>query len=590
MPPLPVARALRLGEAMNAPPLAHPVRFANLGREAACRPGETLFQCARRAGIRIVGACGGRGVCGTCLVRVVSGDYELLGEAHADGWLRACKLVPLGPCTVELAPRSTAAIARAEVGGRAAAFVFDTAVRVHDLTLTPPQLSDPQADADRLLARLGTSTIDVALLRELPVLLRKHGWRVRAVTRGDEVIALSSPGARVLGLAVDLGTTNAAGFLVDLQTGERLGTLGIENPQASYGADVVSRVNHAIRSSSGGPELQAAAAVGIAELARDLCEAAQASTGDIAEIAVCGNTAMHHLLAGLPVAQLGRAPFVPTVTFSVEFKSRELGLPGTPGAVTYLLPNIGGFVGGDHVAVLLATEARWTGRTALVIDIGTNTEVSLISSHGISTVSCPSGPALEGGHISCGMRAAEGAIERVHARAGRLEIKTIGDAPPVGVCGSGVVDAIAAFRALELIDRGGRIAGGAREIALAPGVAFTQHDVRAVQLAKAAIRAGIDLLLETNKIQPDAIELVLIAGAFGEYLGIEAALAIGLLPRLPLERIEQVGNAAGIGVAMALASLGSRARAVELAARCHYLELGTLPQFQKTFIRRIGFD
>jgi uncharacterized 2Fe-2S/4Fe-4S cluster protein (DUF4445 family) len=188
------------------------------------------------------------------------------------------------------------------------------------------------------------------------------------------------------------------------------------------------------------------------------------------------------------------------------------------------------------------------------------------------------------------MRAADGAIERVSAREGRLEVKTIGNAPAVGVCGSGVVDAIAAFRALDLIDRSGRIAGGRREIALAPGVAFTQHDVRAVQLAKAAIRAGIDLLLETNQIQPDAIELVLIAGAFGEYLGIEAALAIGLLPPLARERIEQVGNAAGAGATAALASTRSRARGAELARRCHYLELGTLAQFQKTFVRRIGFD
>jgi uncharacterized 2Fe-2S/4Fe-4S cluster protein (DUF4445 family) len=587
VPPLPVARALRRA-AMNAPPLAHPVRFANLDREAACRPGETVFQAARHAGIRIVGACGGRGACGTCLVRVVSGEYETREDARADGWLRACKLVPLGPCTVELAPRSAAPIVRTEVGARAAHIVLDPTVRVHDLALTPPTLDDPQADADRLLqalSREGISALDFALVRHIPGLLRKHGWRVRAVSRATEVVAVSPPAARVLGLAVDLGTTNAAGFLVDLQTGERLGTLGIENPQSSFGADVVSRVNHAIRASGGAAELQAAAVVGIGELARDLCEAAGAAVEEIVEVAVCGNTAMHHLLAGLPVAQLGRAPFVPAVTFSLEIKSRDLGLPG---AVAYLLPNIGGFVGGDHVAALLATEEEWRGRTALVIDIGTNTEVSLIDPQGIATVSCPSGPALEGGHISCGMRAAEGAIERVYAREGRLEVKAIGEVPPVGVCGSGVVDAIAAFRALDLIDRGGRIAGGAREIALAPGVAFTQADVRAVQLAKAAIRAGIDLLLEKNNV-PD-IERVFIAGAFGEYLGIEAAVAIGLLPPLPLERIEQVGNAAGAGVAMALASSTSRARAADLAACCRYLELGTLPQFQKTFVRRIGFD
>jgi len=568
----------------------HPVRFTNLGREVVCGTGETLFQSARRSGIRLVGACGGRGACGTCLVRVVSGEYDLLAEPRADGWLRACKLAPLGPCEVELAPRSAAPIVRAEVGARAGAAAFEPAVRVHDLTLAPPTLDDPQADADRLLSRLSIPAIDSALLRDLPSLLRKHGWRVRAVSRGDELIAVSSPAARTLGLAVDLGTTNAAGFLVDLQSGERLGTLGIENPQAAYGADVVSRMNHAVRSRGGAEELQAAAALAIAELARSLCEAAGASTGEIVEIALCGNTAMHHLAAGLPVAQLGRAPLVPATSLPLQIKARELGLPGAPGAVILLLPNIGGFVGGDHVAALLATEPRWRARAALVIDIGTNTEVSLIDPQGISSVSCPSGPALEGGHISCGMRAAEGAIERVRARDGRLELQTIGAAEPVGVCGSGVVDAVAAFRALGLIDRRGRIAGAAREIPLAPGVAFTQADVRAVQLAKAAIRAGIDLLLELRGLKAEAIDLVLLAGAFGEYLGVDAALAIGLLPPIPGERIEQVGNAAGAGVILALASLRSRARASELAARCRYLELGSLPQFQRAFVRSIGFD
>ncbi|HEY5899526.1 MAG TPA: ASKHA domain-containing protein [Burkholderiales bacterium] len=575
---------------MNAPALVHPVRFTNLGREALCRQGETLFQAARQAGIRLVGACGGRGACGTCLVRVTSGEFSYLAEARSDGWLRACKLVPLGACEVELAARSLAPIVRAEVGARDAALVFDPAVRVHDLTLAAPDLAHAAADADQLLAALaghGIARLDSRVLRELPGLLRANDWKVRAVSKGDEVIAIGAPGARVLGLAVDLGTTNVAGFLIDLETGARLGTLGIENPQASYGADVVSRVNHAIRAAGGAQELRAAAAVAIGELARDLCEAAGASTREIVEITVCGNTAMHHLFLGLPVAQLGRAPFVPAVCAALDMKAGELSLPP---AALHVMPNVGGFVGGDHVAALLATEERWRGRTALVIDIGTNTEVSLVHADAISTVSCPSGPALEGGHISCGMRAAEGAIERVKALDGRLELKTIGEATPVGICGSGVVDAVAACRALGLIDRRGRIASGSREIVLAPGVAFTQADVRAVQLAKAAIRAGIDLLLESRGLASEAIERVLIAGAFGEYLGVEAALAIGLLPPLPRERIEQVGNAAGAGVALALASARHRTHAGELAQRCRYIELGSLPQFQKTFMRSIALD
>jgi uncharacterized 2Fe-2S/4Fe-4S cluster protein (DUF4445 family) len=575
---------------MNAPPSSHPVRFADLRRDAVCRPGETLFHAARRAGVRVLGACGGRGACGTCLVRVTSGEFDYRAERPADGWLRACQLVPAGPCTVALAPRSLAPIVRAEVGARAGSLSVDPVVRAHEVVLAPPELAHAQADADRLLAALNLSRIDPAALAQLPTVLRKNGWRVRVASRGDEVIAAGAPGARMLGLAVDLGTTNVAGFLLDLETGERLGTLGIENPQGSYGADVVSRVNHAIRASGGALELRAAAAVAIGELARDLCEAAGHGTDEIVELAVCGNTAMHHLFLGLPVAQLGRAPFVPAACLALETKARELGLPAAAGAVVHALPNVGGFVGGDHVAALLATEERWRGRTALVIDIGTNTEVSLIHADAISTVSCPSGPALEGGHICCGMRAAQGAIERVSAAAGRLEIRTIGDAAPVGVCGSGVVDAIAACRALGWVDARGRIAHASREIVLAPGVVFTQTDVRAVQLAKAAIRAGIDLLLEGAGLSAEAVEIVLLAGAFGEYLGVEAALDIGLLPRLAADRIAQVGNAAGAGVALALASARHRQRAAQLATRCRYFELGTLPQFQKTFMRSIALD
>jgi uncharacterized 2Fe-2S/4Fe-4S cluster protein (DUF4445 family) len=234
------------------------------------------------------------------------------------------------------------------------------------------------------------------------------------------------------------------------------------------------------------------------------------------------------------------------------------------------------------------------------MDIGTNTEISLIHRDGITTVSCPSGPALEGGHIGAGMRAAEGAIERVCAENGRLEIEVIGgDAEAVGLCGSGVLDALAAMLELGILNRHGRICTGHqavrqkgehREVVLAPGVAFTQNDVRAVQLAKAAIRAGIDCLLREAALEEDAIERVVIAGAFGAYIGLESAVRIGLLPALPLARIEQVGNAAGVGVRMALASAALRDRARRLAGRCHYLELGSLPGFQRIFMRRIGFE
>jgi uncharacterized 2Fe-2S/4Fe-4S cluster protein (DUF4445 family) len=600
---------------MHAPAAIKPalrrftVRFENLNREASCTEGETIFQSARRAGIRIVGACGGRGVCGTCMVRVTSGEFDSPRTEGSEAaarlrrkWQRACQVRPLSECTVEVAPRSVARVVRADVDGRSGeALAYDPAVRVRELSLDAPTLSQAGADADRVLALLRqdrAASMDLNALRELPERLRTRDWKLRAVLRAAEVIGFLRPGRRALGLAVDLGTTNCAGYLLDLESGTRLNGIGIENPQAGYGGDLVSRLNYAMASAERRHELCEAAVTAVNELARTLCEAASASPEDIVDVTLCGNTAMHHLLLGLPVRQLGRAPYVPAVCAALDVKTRDLGIVSAPGAYLHLMPNVGGYVGGDHVAALLATEERWSTATTVLMDIGTNTEISLIHAGEIHTVSCPSGPALEGAHISAGMRAAEGAIERVSFEDGRIAVRTIGDAEPVGLCGSGVLDAIAVLLEAGVMDRRGRMLRGHAlvreqgerlEAVIAPGVALSQADVRAVQLAKAAIRSGVELLVREAGLEQEAIERVVIAGAFGAYIRVESAIAIGLLPALPLERFEQVGNAAGLGVRMVLASAALRERACELARRCRYLELGSVPGFQKAFMARIGF-
>jgi uncharacterized 2Fe-2S/4Fe-4S cluster protein (DUF4445 family) len=308
---------------------------------------------------------------------------------------------------------------------------------------------------------------------------------------------------------------------------------------------------------------------------------------------------MHHLLLGLPVRQLGRAPFVAALHAPTDVKARDLGLSFCPGANVHLVPNVGGFVGGDHVTALLATEDRWREPgTSLVMDIGTNTEISLIHGGEIRSASCPSGPALEGGHISCGMRAADGAIERVSVTAGRLVVQTIGQRDPVGLCGSGVLDALAALRRLDIVSARGRIVAqhpaveeidGLRSALLAPGVRLTQHDVRAVQLAKAAIRTGVELLLRDHGIAEPQIDRFIIAGAFGAYIDISSGIEIGLFPELPTDRFVQVGNAAGLGTRRMLTSLEARARAAQIASACRYVELSTRGEFQKTFMHHIGF-
>lgn len=609
----------------GSPPAAraHRIDVPALDRQIECREDETLFAAARRAGLRIVGACGGRGSCGSCIVRITEGRVHREGEGAHRKWLRACCIQPRSDLAVEIAPRSLAPIVRADVrtGGEEAPLPLDPSLTAVELTLPPATLQDLASDADRLRrvlaeAALQPAAIDWAASAALPGLLRQQGWQVQARLRrtGDGaapvVASVARPGAPLLGLAVDLGTTNAAAFLVDLPNGRRLASLGLENPQVAWGADLIARINHAIKDAATAEALRRAAVEAIQSLAHDLTRAVGAQVSDIADAVVCGNTAMQHLLAGWPVAQLGRAPFVAAALEPLDVAADRLGLVLGPGATLHLAPSIGGFVGGDHVTALLATEAIWREPGAtLVMDIGTNTEISLIHNDVILSASCPSGPALEGGHIGSGMRAAEGAIERVEVVDDALHLQVIGDATPVGLCGSGVLDALAAFVDAGWIDARGRIVAGrhacidtidnVRGITLAeeteerhrtiPAVRFSQHDVRAVQLAKSAIRTGVKLLCAEAGLDESLIDRFVIAGAFGAYLRVESARAIGLLPPLPMECFQQVGNAAGLGVQQMLSSRERRQRAAQIARQARYVELSSRSDFQKSFLQHIGF-
>ncbi len=535
-----IEEAMQVSGIMKKQPAQHMVRFVNLGREIEIFADETLLQSARRTGVRIAGACSGRGICGSCMIRIISGQADILQSevlfqeqsGKDTEWIRACRVRPQSDLVVEVSPRARATIVRADV----------------------------------------------------------H-------SPGDGPISALDSGTSSLGLSIDLGTTNIAGSLTDLESGKRLVSLGIENPQSVYGADLITRINHAIRTPAGARELQSTVVQGLDSLISLLCAEISVDPATITAITICGNTAMHHLLLGLPVSQLGRAPFVPATCSAIDVKARDLGLDVMPGAFVHLLPNIGGFLGGDHVAALLATEHIWNNCTCMVIDIGTNTEISLIHNGLISTASTASGPALEGGNISCGMRAAEGAIEKIWLSEGQIMTKVIGGGRPVGLCGSGVLDALSTFRQAGIINHRGYICpgnpnvkgdGGLQEYSFAPGVAMTQNDVRAVMLAKAAIRAGQDMLLAEAGLREQMLERVLIAGAFGAYMNIASAIEIGLFPALPSERFSQVGNAAGAGVRMALVSAAVRDKAIVLASRCRHIELNSLPGFRKAFISRIG--
>jgi uncharacterized 2Fe-2S/4Fe-4S cluster protein (DUF4445 family) len=361
---------------------------------------------------------------------------------------------------------------------------------------------------------------------------------------------------------------------------------------------VISRIVAASKSEENAFKLQTLLIEALNQLAVDLCAEIKANPAHIVEAVVVGNTAIHHLFLRLPVKQLGLAPYIPAVRSAVDVKARELGLKIAPGAYIHLLPNIAGYVGADHVAMLLATRMVEADKTTLAIDIGTNTEICLNHRGRMTSVSCASGPAFEGAHIKFGMRAAPGAIEHVRLSGERLEIQTIAGEAPVGICGSGLLDVVAQLRLNNVLDRNGKMGADApslirnhngtvvfvlTERAGQEPITISQKDVRELQLAKAAIRLGIQALVTAEGITESDIEQVVIAGAFGTYINVESAITIGMLPALPLDRFKQVGNAAGTGARLALISQSQRSKAQDIAQQDGYIELAAVPNFARKF-------
>jgi uncharacterized 2Fe-2S/4Fe-4S cluster protein (DUF4445 family) len=593
------------------------IDFEPVGRRGECHKNESLLACARRLGVGISSICGGKGTCHACKVRVLSGtvskptsnEHEAFTPQELkEGWHLACQTYLASDGKLIVPAESMTTPQRIQVEGLEIRVAPEPPVQAYRLQLATPSLSTPQADADRLLQALNNRhklhcrRVDIDVLRTLSNQLRSWDWKCQAIIRNDEVVALLPPSSHQLGLAIDLGTTKIAGYLVDLSDGRTLAAKGVMNPQISYGEDIISRINRVIKSPDDSVQLQQLAVEAINELGTDLCAEVSANIKEIVEAVVVGNTAMHHLFLNLPVKQLAISPFVPAVSRALEVKARDLGLGIAPGAYVHLLPNIAAFVGADHVAVLLATEASQAEGPILALDIGTNTEISLVNNGEVTTVSCASGPAFEGGHIKYGMRAATGAIERLRITGDVIQYQTINGAPPIGICGSGILDALAQLYLAKVIGENGRIMNnhprvrnykGQREFVLVskeerggqPAITITGRDVRELQLAKAAIRSGIQAILDASGCAEEDIKQVIIAGAFGTYIDVASAVAIGMLPSLPLNRFRQAGNAAGMGAKLALISLAKRAEAQAIASKAKYIELASVPNFEPTFIQ-----
>ncbi|MBN1886683.1 MAG: DUF4445 domain-containing protein [Thermoflexales bacterium] len=592
--------------------MPYTIEFEPLGRRGPCPQAGSLLDAARALGVDLASVCGGHGTCGSCRVQIVAGhvtpvtsreEGELTDAELAQGYRLACLARPLSDCRVYVPPESLTAPQRTQVEGLEVPADIHLSVAHCMVQIAPPSLEDLRGDDERLCeaaaAASGASVVlpDMEVARQASAELRRLGWQARVTLRGRELVHVGPLDAPWLGLAVDLGTTKIAAYVVGLASGQTLAARGAMNPQIAYGEDVIARLVYAGKGPDEATHMQTLLAGGLSRLAAEACASIGARPTDIVDALVVGNTAMHHLFLRLPVQQLAVAPYVPAVRSAVDVKARELGLKLASGAYVHLLPNIAGYVGADHVAMLLAAGVADATDTTLAIDIGTNTEMCLAYEGRLTSLSCASGPAFEGAHITFGMRAAPGAIERVRIVDGQAEYKTIGDEPPVGLCGSGLLDVVAHLRRAGLLDARGRLAGqsqktaGEAEFVIASeaetgngrAITVTQHDIRELQLAKGAIRAGIETLLRDAGVTAGQVTRVIIAGAFGTYIDVASAMTIGLLPELPLERVTQVGNAAGTGARLALISRAQRQKAHELAQRVRYLELARSPGFMRTF-------
>jgi uncharacterized 2Fe-2S/4Fe-4S cluster protein (DUF4445 family) len=594
------------------------VDFEPIGRRIACEVGATLLDAAQQAGVMLTAICGGEGSCGRCIVRVMSGEVSPpnsteeteLGEVDVwAGWRLACQTEVASDVRVHVPPESLVTAQRTQTEGQALAVENAPAVRAVDLRLAPPAIHDLRSDAARIRDALDLPGLpfDVNALRRLPANLREWKWNAAVFVHPSGVVGVRPSGTAPLGFAVDIGTTKLAAYLVNLNSGETLASEGAMNPQIAYGEDVMARISHAVSHADGAGQLRTAIVEALNELARELCRKTGRDVADIADAVIVGNTAMHHLFLGLPVNQLGLAPYVPAESAALDVKARDVGLKFAPGAHVHILPNIAGFVGADHVAMLLATGMTLDSAQGVVLgmDIGTNTEVSLIVQGRHLSCSTASGPAFEGAHIRFGMRAAPGAIEEVVIRDGRVLFKTVGNEPPVGLCGSGILDLIAQMHRAGIINARGAMNSGPRvrrgehgpEFIVVPGdenggreIVFGRSDVSEIQLAKGAMRAGVNILLRRAGITEAEIDQVIIAGAFGTYLDVQSGLDIGMIPRVDRHRFKQVGNAAGAGARMALLSMAQRERAARIAQQVEYVELTAEGNFQSEFARALVLE
>jgi len=630
------------------------VIFTPSGKRGRVPAGTSVLNAARRLGVDLDSVCGGRGICSKCQVSPGAGDFPKHGVNVAEGALSpwnavearydemrglkagrrlGCQAEILSDVVIDVPPESQ--VHRQVVRKRAEVrdIVMNPAVRLVYVEVEEPDMHEPSGDLERLAAALAAqwgiagARADLAVLRDLQPTLRKGSWKVtvavhQARDEAAPVIQRVWSGfyeGSVCGLAIDLGSTTIAGHLCDLRTGEVLASSGIMNPQIRYGEDLMSRVSYAMMNDGGAATMTGVVREGIARLTEEIASEAGVAVDLILDGVIVCNPVMHHLLLGIDPYELGQAPFALATSRALDITAAELELGWHPSARVYLLPCVAGHVGADAAAVTLSEAPDKSEDLVLVVDVGTNAEIQLGDKSGVLACSSPTGPAFEGAQISSGQRAAPGAIERVEidpaTKRPRFRVigcdlwsdddgftEAVAATGVTGICGSGIIEAIAEMRMAGLVDAGGLIGspeqtGSDRIVADGrtwsylvwdgseaggPVITVTNPDIRAIQMAKAALYAGARLLMDKRGV--DRVDRVVLAGAFGAHISPKHAMVLGMIPDCPLDKVTSAGNAAGTGARIALLNRDARTEIEEIVGRIEKIETAIEPRFQEHFV------
>ena len=603
------------------------VTFEPSGRAVFVLPGTILLEAAARAGFIIETPCGGSGRCGKCVVRVMSGpcrpcdayDNALSDDEIRRGYRQACQSRVDGDLIVEIPETSLFQTAQKILSHDSGdPTTVEPTITKQFLELSPPDRDDNRSDVNRVCDALGDVVVDPTAIPAIPGALRDGQFRVTATLSGNRLLRLE-PGdthSTCFGVAFDIGTTTLVGTLVDLTTGVDRAVASRVNPQTSFGADVVSRIKRCRDDIHGLEALHDTVLEAANAIVDELAEQASILPDTIIEAVIAGNTTMQQIFCRISPAALGEIPFVPAFEDALTVRASDIGLKIYPNADVQVFPQIGGFVGGDTVAGILATRLWQSESPALLVDVGTNGEIVLAHNGSLTATSVAAGPAFEGARIVNGMRAARGAIEKVVFN-DDVELNVIGNVKPIGLCGTGLIDAAAGLLNAGILDITGRILGPdempdtvsetLRRRVVGNGVMFDfilvhaeesgtgetlclyQRDIRELQLANGAIRAGIAILLSEAGLTPDDLGSVLLAGAFGNFIRRKNARRIGMLPPVPTDRIRFVGNTASFGAKRVLLSCSERADAERLCRETRHIDLSLNPDFQMAFSEAMLF-